>query len=109
MEEKRCHHECCSIDHCHEGNCPSLELKKKLNSRMNRIEGQVKGIKRMIDEEVYCDEILNQISSVKAALDGVGKLILEAHLKKCVVREIKMGNEDKVISELLYTLGKMMK
>ncbi|MGX6591367.1 metal-sensitive transcriptional regulator [Cetobacterium ceti] len=112
MEKKiECYHnECCHMsEDCSGGNCPSAAQKKKLNSRMNRIEGQIRGIKKMIEEDVYCDEILNQLSSVKAALNGVGKQILEAHMKKCVVREIKNGNEEKVIEELLYTLGKMMK
>ncbi|WP_297404464.1 metal-sensitive transcriptional regulator [uncultured Cetobacterium sp.] len=83
--------------------------KKNLIVRMNRIEGQIRGIKRMIEEEEYCDDILNQISSAKAALDGVSKVILENHLRKCVVSGIKNNDENRVIDELIYTLGKMMK
>ncbi|MGL4671575.1 MAG: metal-sensitive transcriptional regulator [Cetobacterium sp.] len=83
--------------------------KKKLIIRTNRIEGQIRGIKRMIEEEDCCDNVLNQILSAKAALDGVAKLILEAHLRKCVVSGIKNNEENKVIDELIYTLGKMMK
>lgn len=94
-----------------EENCASKMCadKKKLVVRMNRIEGQLRGIKRMIEDEEYCDDILNQISSAKAALDGVSKVILENHLRKCVVSGIKNNDENKVIDELIYTLGKMMK
>ncbi|MGL4997629.1 MAG: metal-sensitive transcriptional regulator [Cetobacterium sp.] len=94
-----------------EKNCTSKICgnKKKLITRANRIEGQIRGIKRMIEEDNYCDDVLNQISSAKAALDGVAKLILEAHLRKCVVSGIKNNEENKVIDELIYTLGKMMK
>ncbi|MGL5951068.1 MAG: metal-sensitive transcriptional regulator, partial [Cetobacterium sp.] len=83
--------------------------KKKMIARANRIEGQIRGIKRMIEEDDYCDDVLNQIASAKAALNGIAKLILEDHLKKCVVSGIKNNDENKVIDELLYTLGKMMK
>ncbi|MGL4642469.1 MAG: metal-sensitive transcriptional regulator [Cetobacterium sp.] len=83
--------------------------KKKMIARANRIEGQIRGIKRMIEEDNYCDDVLNQISSAKAALDGIAKLILEDHLRKCVVSGIKNNDENKVIDELIYTLGKMMK
>lgn len=82
---------------------------KKLISRMNRIEGQIKGIKKMIEKEEHCNDILNQISSVKAALNGVSKIILENHLKNCVISGIKNGKENEVVEELIYTLGKMMK
>lgn len=78
-------------------------------SRMNRIEGQIKGIKKMIEKEEHCNDILNQISSVKAALNGVSKIILENHLKNCVISGIKNGKENEVVEELIYTLGKMMK
>lgn len=83
--------------------------KKKMIARANRIEGQIRGIKRMVEEDNYCDDVLNQISSAKAALDGIAKLILEDHLRKCVVSGIKNNDENKVIDELIYTLGKMMK
>ena len=82
--------------------------KKKMIARANRIEGQIRGIKRMIEEDNYCDDVLNQISSAKAALDGIAKLILEDHLRKCVVSGIKNNDENKVIDELIYTLGKMI-
>lgn len=69
---------------------------------------QVGKIKDLVEEE-HCNEVLNEISLVKGELDGVSKLVLESHIKNCIVRDIKSGNEDKVITELLYTLNKMIK
>ncbi len=86
----------------------SQELKIKLVNRMKRIEGQVRGIEKMIDTNVYCDDILNQITSVKSALDGVSKVLLEAHIKSCVVNQLENG-EREVIDELLKTIRKMIK
>ena len=99
MEDRNC---------CQKNAHHSEELKKKLKSRLNRIEGQVKAIHRMIDEDIYCDEILNQISSAKSALNGVGKTLLEAHMKSCVIEQIKEGREE-VVDELLYTINKLLK
>ncbi len=76
--------------------------------RLNRIEGQVRGIKRMIEEGVYCDDVLNQISSAQAALYGVAKLLLEKHMKACVKDQIKAG-DDRVIDEVLATIFRMMR
>ncbi|MDR3259313.1 MAG: metal-sensitive transcriptional regulator [Fusobacteriaceae bacterium] len=84
------------------------ELKKKLRLRLNRIEGQIHGIYKMIEKDEHCDDVLNQISSVKSALNGVSKVILEAHIKHHLVIEMKTGNEDAVLSELLYTLNKLL-
>ncbi|MGL4867840.1 MAG: metal-sensitive transcriptional regulator [Cetobacterium sp.] len=93
-------------EHCSNKICGD---KKKLIARANRIEGQIRGIKRMVEEENSCDDVLNQISSAKAALDGIAKLILKEHLRKCVVSGIKNNEENRVIDELIYTLGKMMR
>lgn len=84
------------------------ELKEKMIHRLNRIEGQVRGIARMINEDVYCDDILNQISSIESAINGVKTVLLEAHIKSCVIEQIQNG-EEQVIDELLATLRKMMK
>lgn len=94
---------------CVDRYCATEEIKKKLTIRLNRIEGQIRGIKNMIDEDIHCDDILNQISSVRAALAGVSKKVLENHLKHCVVTGIKDGNEEQVIEELIGTLNKMMR
>ncbi|MNE81907.1 Copper-sensing transcriptional repressor CsoR [compost metagenome] len=62
----------------------------------------------MIEKDTYCDDVLNQIAAVQSALNGVGKLLLEEHLKSCVVERIQAG-EDEVIDELLITVKKLMK
>lgn len=84
------------------------ETVKQLVVRLNRIEGQVRGIKKMIEEDVYCDDVLNQISSVQSAIDGVTKLLLEKHMKSCV-REQLFEGDDRVIDELLKTIFKMIR
>ena len=84
------------------------EYKNKLVSRLNRAEGQIRGIRNMVEKDAYCDDILNQISAVQAALDSVGKMILESHIRGCVVRDIQAGREE-IIDEVMGTIGKMMK
>jgi DNA-binding FrmR family transcriptional regulator len=84
------------------------EYKNKLVSRLNRAEGQIRGIRNMVEKDAYCDEILNQISAVQAALDSVGKMILESHIRGCVVRDIQAGREE-IIDELMGTIGRMIK
>ena len=83
-------------------------FKKDLITRLNRIEGQVRGINRMVEEDVYCDDVLNQINSVTSALNGVRKTLLEAHLKSCIIERLKDGDE-KVVEELMLTIEKMLK
>ena len=82
--------------------------KKALITRLNRIEGQVKGVKKMIEEDIYCDDVLNQISSIKAALNGLSKALLERHINTCVVDKIK-NDDTEVLDELLSTINKMLK
>jgi DNA-binding FrmR family transcriptional regulator len=84
----------------------SALTKQRLVSRLSRIEGQVRGIARMIDRDVYCDDILNQITAVQAALGGVQRLLLEAHIRSCVVEQIQEGR-GQVIDELMRTIGRM--
>ncbi|WP_283246427.1 metal-sensitive transcriptional regulator [Paenibacillus sp. Marseille-Q4541] len=86
----------------------SDEVKNNLTTRLNRIEGQVRGIKGMIDRDTYCDDVLTQIAAVQSALNGVGKLLLEGHMKSCVIERIQAG-ESEVIDELLVTVKKLMK
>lgn len=80
----------------------------ELVGRMNRIEGQVRGIKGMIERQVYCDDVLNQISSAQSALRGVARLLLEKHMKSCVTEQLAAGDEQ-VIDEVLHTIFKLMK
>lgn len=103
-----------------DGGCPECEKSPKKRSwhddravrqlvvRLNRIEGQVRGIKRMIEEEVYCDDVLNQIASVQSAMDGVTRLLLEKHMKSCVREQLFEGDEQ-VIDEMLKTISKMIR
>lgn len=84
------------------------ELKKKLINRLNKIEGQIRGLKNMIEDDSYCDDILTQISASKGALNGVSKLVLENHMKSCLVRDIR-ENKDDTIDELLITIERMLK
>ena len=84
----------------------SEKLKKDITTRLNRIEGQIKGVRTMIEQDIYCDDVLNQITSVQAALGGVGMLLLENHIKSCVVEQINEGKTE-VIDELMATIRKM--
>jgi len=75
--------------------------------RLKIIEGQVRGVQRMAEEGEYCVDILNQISAVRAALDGVGRVILKGHVEGCVVRAIKGGDDeekDRMIDELMEAI-----
>ena len=83
-------------------------LKKKLLNRLNRLEGQVRGLKTMVKEDIYCDDILTQIAATKGALNGISRLVLENHLKNCIVRDIKNDKEN-TIDELLSTIERMTK
>jgi len=80
---------------------------QELANRLNRIEGQVRGIKRMIEKGVYCDDVLNQISSVQSALNGVAKLLLEKHMRFCIKGQLAAG-DDIVIDELMNTIYRML-
>ncbi len=99
-------HESCGTD-CRKSH-HSDKIKKNIISRLNRIEGQIRGVKGLIEKDTYCDDVLNQISSVQSALNGVGKLLLEHHMKSCVIERIQDG-ENEVIDELLTTINKLMK
>ncbi|HVI42896.1 MAG TPA: metal-sensitive transcriptional regulator [Anaerovoracaceae bacterium] len=83
------------------------KLKDSLITRLNRAEGQVRGIRGMIERDAYCNDVLNQISAVQAALDSVSKLVLENHIRGCLVEKIQAG-DDKIVDELLVTIGKML-
>lgn len=84
------------------------ELKSLVN-RLNRIEGQVRGIKNMVETDVYCTDILIQVSAVQSALNAFNKELLTNHIKTCVVNDIKNGKEDEVIDELMTTIKKLMR
>ena len=79
-----------------------------LLNRLNLIEGQIRGIKGMIEKDIYCDDMLNQISSMQASLNDVGKLLLEYHMKSCVIERIQVGDTE-VLTEFMKTINKLMK
>ena len=97
--------ECENMKHKHRD---EAELKSLIN-RLNRIEGQVRGIKKMVDSDIYCTDILTQVSAIQSALNAFNKELLSNHIKTCVVDGIKNDNEDEVIDELLVTIKRLMR
>lgn len=81
---------------------------KDLIHRLNRIEGQIRGIKGMVERDAYCPEILVQVAAANAALNSFNKVLLASHIRTCVARDIREGKED-TIDELVATLQKLMK
>lgn len=81
---------------------------KDLIHRLNRIEGQVRGIKGMVEKDVYCTDILVQVAAVNAALNSFNKVLLANHIKTCVTRDIREGKEE-TVDELLAVLQKLMR
>lgn len=96
--------DCCS----HKTKLRSEDEYKKLINRLNRIEGQIRGIKGMVEKSAYCTDVLVQVSAVTAALNAFNKELLANHIKTCVVDDIRKGNNE-TIEELLGTLQKLMK
>lgn len=86
----------------------SEEQKKKLLNRLKRIEGQVRGLQNMVENDAYCNDILVQSSAVGAAVNGFNKELLATHIHTCVVDDIRDG-KDEVVDELVATLQKLMK
>lgn len=86
----------------------SEEERKKLIHRLNRIEGQIRGIRGMVERNAYCNDILIQSSAVAAALNAFNKDLLANHIRSCVARDIREG-KDEVIDELVVTIQKLMK
>ncbi|MFC7687499.1 metal-sensitive transcriptional regulator [Ureibacillus sp. GCM10028918] len=82
--------------------------KKNLITRLNRVEGQIRGIKGLIEKDTYCDDVITQISAAQSALNGVAKMLLETHMKECVVDRIQEGDLE-VLDEVLVTIQKLMK
>jgi DNA-binding FrmR family transcriptional regulator len=86
----------------------SDEEMKDLMNRLSRIEGQIRGIRRMLEEDAYCIDVLNQVSAASSALGSFSRVLLTNHIRTCVVNDVKDGNEEK-LEELVKTLGKFMK
>jgi DNA-binding FrmR family transcriptional regulator len=81
---------------------------KDLIHRLNRIEGQIRGIRGMVEKDAYCPDILIQVAAVNAALNSFNKALLAQHIRTCVARDIREGKEE-TIDELVATLQKLMK
>jgi CsoR family transcriptional regulator, copper-sensing transcriptional repressor len=81
--------------------------KKGLQDRLRRIEGQVRGLQRMIDEDVYCIDVLTQVNSVTAALKAVGIGLLDDHVRHCVRESIEQGNGDEKVEELMAAVVRL--
>ena len=79
-----------------------------MTTRLNRIEGQIRGIKGMIEKDIYCDDVITQLSATQSALNSVAKILLEGHIKGCVVDRLNEGDPE-VIGELVVTIQKLMK
>ncbi len=86
----------------------SVEVQKSMITRLNRVEGQIRGIKKMIEAETYCDDIINQIEASRSALKSIEMMLLESHIQNCVVDQIKEGDHE-VVNEVLATFKRMVK
>lgn len=86
----------------------SEEEYKKLMNRLNRIEGQIRGLKRMLENDAYCPDILIQAAAANAALNAFNRELLSNHIHTCVVQDIKEGKEE-TVDELVDTIYKMMR
>lgn len=86
----------------------SETTKNNLVTRLNRIEGQIRGIKGLIEKDTYCDDVITQISATQAALNSAAKILLEGHMRSCVVERIQEEDQD-VVDEFLVTIQRLMK
>lgn len=86
-----------------------LAEKEQILNRLNRIEGQVRGIRRMIEDERYCLDVLTQIAAVRAAINKVGVEILRTHTQDCVLDAVNKGQADVAIQEMMSVLERFIK
>jgi len=85
------------------------KIKKDLLIRLAKIEGQIRGVSKMVAEEKYCIDIINQITATKRALDKVAMIILRKHINSCVTKAIKSNNSDDIVDELISVIDKYIK
>ena len=96
------------MDCCGKMTVRDEDKRRSLINRLNRIEGQIRGIKAMVEEDRYCGDILVQSSAVAQAINAFNREILDGHVKGCVVRDIKDGRED-VVDELIGLVHKLLR
>jgi DNA-binding FrmR family transcriptional regulator len=101
MENNKC-------EHCAKHKLRTEKEYKSLVNRLNRIEGQIRGIKGMLEKDAYCPDILVQVAAANAALNAFNKELLANHIRTCVADDIRAGN-DETIDELVGVLQKLMK
>ena len=101
VQEESC---CC----CHKKKERDEKEYQDLMNRLSRIEGQVRGVKGMLERDAYCVDILTQVAAINAALNSFNKVLLANHIKTCVVENVRNG-DDSVIDELVTTMQKLMK
>ncbi len=99
MEETAC---------CHKAKHRDDAELRDLTARLNRIEGQIRGIRGMVERDAYCVDVLTQVSAASAALSSFAKVLLASHVKTCVVSDIRDGREE-TVDELIATMQKFMK
>lgn len=89
--------------------CPYSEAKEDLIRRLKKVEGQVKGLQRMVENDKYCVDVMIQVSAVRAAVNKVGAMIFEYHSRGCLKKAIEEKDEDAAIDELIGVLTKFVK
>jgi len=97
-------HECC----CNRTKERTEQEKKDLLNRLSRIEGQVRGVRGMVEKDAYCTDVLTQVAAINAALNSFNKVLLASHIRTCVSQDIRDGKEE-TVDELVATLQKLMK
>lgn len=108
MTTREVHSMDCERECCHKTKLRTQEEKKRLMNRLSRIEGQIRGIRGMLEKDAYCADILNQAAAANAALNAFSRELLASHMHSCVVEDVRAGR-DETIDELLAILQKMMK
>lgn len=102
MSEREC---CCHTD---KKKKRTDDEYRKLMNRLNRIEGQIRGVKGMLENDAYCTDIVLQVSAINAALNSFNRILLSEHIRTCVAEDVKEGRED-TLDDLINTITRLMK
>jgi len=84
-------------------------LRKRVRDRLARIEGQVRGVARMVDEDAYCIDVLTQLNSISSAIDGLGLLLLDDHVRTCVIEAVQAGEGEQKVDELTQAVKRFVR